>query len=92
MPEIARDCRWFYRARAAARPPDASLSAAGRVQVPRLYGMYLENLFVPLFEVSVNPESDPKLHLMLQQTVPPRAATRHATRARVPDASLRPAA
>ena len=104
MPEIARDCRWFYRARAAARPPDASLSAAGRVQVPRLYGMYhakgmlpnfkafLENLFVPLFEVSVNPESHPKLHLMLQQTVPPRAATRHATRARVPDASLRPAA
>jgi len=51
------------------------------IQVPRLYGMYhakgmlpnfkafLENLFVPLFEVSVNPESHPKLHLMLQQTV-----------------------
>ena len=43
-------------------------------------------------QVTLDPGKSPKLHLMLQQTVPPRAATRHATRARVPDASLRPAA
>ena len=51
------------------------------IQVPRLYGMYkergllnsfqelLDNLFAPLFEVSIDPNSHPKLHLMLQQVV-----------------------
>lgn len=51
------------------------------IQVPRLYGMYqssrslrtfgemLDNIFVPLFEVTNDPSSHPKLHLMLQQVV-----------------------
>ena len=51
------------------------------IQVPRLYGMYqanrllrtfaemLDNLFTPLFEVSIDPTSHPKLHLLLQQVV-----------------------
>ena len=51
------------------------------VQIPRLYGMYhgngtlrtfrefLENIFMPLFEVSVDPATHPKLHLLLQQIV-----------------------
>jgi len=51
------------------------------VQIPRLYGLYhatgtlqnfeqmLENIFLPLFEVSIDPASHPKLHLMLQQVV-----------------------
>ena len=66
--------------RAAPRPAsrDARIS---RPQVPRLYGMYkergllnsfqelLDDLFAPLFEVSIDPNSHPKLHLMLQQVV-----------------------
>ena len=59
------------------------------IQVPRLYGMYqssrslrtfgemLDNIFVPLFEVTNDPSSHPKLHLMLQHTVitlPPAAS------------------
>ena len=51
------------------------------IQIPRLYGIYyangtlrtfrefLENIFAPLFEVSVDPTTHPKLHLLLQQTV-----------------------
>ena len=46
---------------------------------PWLYGMYqsnrllrtfaemLDNLFAPLFEVSIDPTTHPKLHLLLQQ-------------------------
>ena len=77
--------RWLIQVlhsprRAAPRPAsrDARIS---RPQVPRLYGMYkergllnsfqelLDNLFAPLFEVSIDPNSHPKLHLMLQQVV-----------------------
>ena len=66
-------------------PAAPSLASADacipRPQVPRLYGMYkergllnsfqelLDNLFAPLFEVSIDPNSHPKLHLMLQQVV-----------------------
>ena len=51
------------------------------IQIPRLYGMYqsmrllrtfaemLDNIFAPLFEVSIDPASHPKLHLLLQQVV-----------------------
>ncbi|CAG6021292.1 unnamed protein product [Menidia menidia] len=51
------------------------------VQVPRLFDVYhtkkqlsnfqemLENVFTPLFEVTVNPSSHPELHLFLQQVV-----------------------
>ncbi|XP_075947054.1 AMP deaminase 2 isoform X1 [Anarhichas minor] len=51
------------------------------VQVPRLFDVYhtkkqlcnfqemLENVFVPLFEVTVNPRSHPELHLFLQHVV-----------------------
>jgi len=51
------------------------------IQIPRLYGMYhesrllrtfaemLDNIFTPLFEVSIDPSSHPKLHLLLQQVV-----------------------
>ncbi|KAL1526183.1 hypothetical protein AB1Y20_014911 [Prymnesium parvum] len=51
------------------------------IQVPRLYSMFhanrnvrtfsefLDNLFLPLFEVSADPTTHPKLHLMLRQVV-----------------------
>lgn len=51
------------------------------IQVPRLYSVYkgngtienfqqlLENIFVPLFEVTQNPQSHPKLHILLQRVV-----------------------
>ncbi|KAL1020654.1 hypothetical protein UPYG_G00002930 [Umbra pygmaea] len=51
------------------------------VQVPRLFDVYhtkkqlsnfqelLENIFLPLFEVSINPASHPELHLFLQHVV-----------------------
>jgi AMP deaminase len=51
------------------------------IQVPRLYDLYkkngnvsnfgtiLQNLFQPIFEVSVNPQSHPKLHVFLQRVI-----------------------
>ena len=51
------------------------------VQVPRLYSIYkkiglidsfqdmLDNIFLPLFEVTRDPSSDPKLHWYLKQLV-----------------------
>ena len=51
------------------------------VQIPRLFSLFqqtgslvnfeqmLRHIFVPLYEVSVDPASHPKLHLMLQQVV-----------------------
>lgn len=51
------------------------------IQIPRLYGMYqanrlvrtfaemLDNIFTPLFEVTADPATHPKLHLLLQQVV-----------------------
>uniref|UniRef100_A0A8C4ZXJ4 AMP deaminase n=1 Tax=Gadus morhua TaxID=8049 RepID=A0A8C4ZXJ4_GADMO len=51
------------------------------IQVPRLFDVYrtkkqlanfqemLENIFLPLFEVTVNPRSNPELHLFLQHVV-----------------------
>jgi AMP deaminase len=56
-------------------------NARWMIQIPRLYAVYkaankinclgdmLRNIFSVLFEVSVNPESHPKLHLFLQQCV-----------------------
>ena len=49
------------------------------LQIPRLYNVYkeqglietfsqmLENIFLPLFEVTADPESHPQLHIFLQQ-------------------------
>ncbi|XP_035376296.1 AMP deaminase 2 isoform X1 [Electrophorus electricus] len=51
------------------------------IQIPRLFDVYhtkkqlgnfqqmLENIFLPLFEVTVNPHSHPELHLFLQHVV-----------------------
>uniref|UniRef100_A0A673HUQ7 AMP deaminase n=1 Tax=Sinocyclocheilus rhinocerous TaxID=307959 RepID=A0A673HUQ7_9TELE len=51
------------------------------VQIPRLFDVYrtkqqlsnfqqmLENIFLPLFEVTINPSSHPQLHLLLQHVV-----------------------
>ncbi|KAL9269233.1 AMP deaminase-like protein [Drosera capensis] len=51
------------------------------IQIPRLYNVYkemgiatsfqnmLDNIFLPLFEVTVDPDSHPQLHLFLQQVV-----------------------
>ncbi|GMM52043.1 AMP deaminase [Starmerella bacillaris] len=51
------------------------------IQVPRLYDIYkktgiiktfseiVDNIFQPLFEVTKNPRSDPKLHVFLQRVV-----------------------
>ncbi|KHN48917.1 AMP deaminase [Glycine soja] len=55
--------------------------AASKYQLPRLYNMYkemgivtsfqnmLDNIFIPLFEVTVNPDSHPQLHVFLKQEV-----------------------
>ena len=52
------------------------------VQIPRLYDIYkaqgiienfeqlLDNIFTPLFEVTVDPASHPQLHLFLKQARP----------------------
>lgn len=49
------------------------------VQLPRLYNVYkemgivhsfqniLDNVFIPLFEVTINPNSHPQLHVFLMQ-------------------------
>ncbi|KAH1068700.1 hypothetical protein GYH30_006323, partial [Glycine max] len=51
------------------------------IQLPRLYNVYkemgivtsfqnmLDNIFIPLFEVTVNPDSHPQLHVFLKQVV-----------------------
>lgn len=51
------------------------------IQLPRLYNIYkemgivtsfqniLDNIFIPLFEVTVDPDSHPQLHLFLKQVV-----------------------
>ncbi|KAJ8753933.1 hypothetical protein K2173_000187 [Erythroxylum novogranatense] len=51
------------------------------IQLPRLYNVYkemgivtsfqniLDNIFIPLFEVSVDPDSHPQLHVFLKQVV-----------------------
>ncbi|KAG0496360.1 hypothetical protein HPP92_001051 [Vanilla planifolia] len=51
------------------------------IQIPRLYNVYkemgivtsfqnlLDNIFVPLFEVTVDPDSHPQLHVFLRQVV-----------------------
>ncbi|KAJ6847056.1 AMP deaminase-like [Iris pallida] len=51
------------------------------IQIPRLYNIYkemgivtsfqniLDNIFLPLFEVTVNPDSHPQLHVFLKQVV-----------------------
>jgi AMP deaminase len=51
------------------------------IQIPRLYNLYklnnscctfadlLKNIFQPLFEVTQNPQSHPKLHIFLQRVV-----------------------
>ncbi|GAB4833967.1 hypothetical protein Ancab_032217 [Ancistrocladus abbreviatus] len=51
------------------------------IQIPRLYNVYkemgiatsfqnmLDNIFIPLFEVTVDPDSHPHLHLFLKQVV-----------------------
>ncbi|CAL9099383.1 unnamed protein product [Musa textilis] len=51
------------------------------IQLPRLYNVYkemgivtsfqnmLDNIFLPLFEVTVNPDSHPQLHVFLKQVV-----------------------
>ncbi|KAK4483781.1 hypothetical protein RD792_010985 [Penstemon davidsonii] len=51
------------------------------IQLPRLYNIYkemgivtsfqniLDNIFLPLFEVTVNPDSHPQLHVFLKQVV-----------------------
>ncbi|VFQ95219.1 unnamed protein product [Cuscuta campestris] len=58
-----------------------SENAVWLIQLPRLYNIYrsmgtvtsfqniLDNLFIPLFEVTVNPNSHPQLHLFLMQVV-----------------------
>ena len=56
----------------------ALLTDACAVQIPRLYDIYkaqglidnfeqlLDNIFTPLFEVTVDPNSHPQLHLFLK--------------------------
>lgn len=58
-----------------------STNAVWLIQLPRLYNVYknmgivtsfqniLDNVFIPLFEVTVDPNSHPQLHLFLMQVV-----------------------
>jgi AMP deaminase len=58
-----------------------SENAVWLIQLPRLYNVYksmgtvtsfqniLDNLFIPLFEVSIDPNSHPQLHVFLMQVV-----------------------
>nr|XP_043607645.1 probable AMP deaminase isoform X2 [Erigeron canadensis] len=58
-----------------------SENAVWLIQLPRLYNIYksmgtvtsfqniLDNVFIPLFEVSVDPKSHPQLHVFLMQVV-----------------------
>ncbi|KAL4569576.1 hypothetical protein LXL04_025217 [Taraxacum kok-saghyz] len=58
-----------------------SENAVWLIQLPRLYNIYksmgtvtsfqniLDNVFIPLFEVSVDPDSHPQLHIFLMQVV-----------------------
>ncbi|KAJ4840242.1 hypothetical protein Tsubulata_033901 [Turnera subulata] len=58
-----------------------SENAVWLIQLPRLYNVYkqmgtvnsfqniLDNVFIPLFEVTVNPSSHPHLHMFLMQVV-----------------------
>ena len=51
------------------------------VQIPRLYNVYkeqglvenflqmIENIFLPLFQATADPESHPQLHIFLQQVL-----------------------
>jgi AMP deaminase len=67
--------RWFYNNRL------AHPNVRWMIQVPRLYSIYkknnqvqsfqelLENIFLPLFEVSIHPESNPELHYFLETIV-----------------------
>ncbi|XP_052172872.1 probable AMP deaminase isoform X2 [Diospyros lotus] len=79
-----------------------SKNAVWLIQLPRLYNVYkgmgtvtsfqniLDNMFIPLFEVTVNPNSHPHLHLFLMQVVgfdlvddeskPERRPTKHMTK------------
>nr|KJB36934.1 hypothetical protein B456_006G183500 [Gossypium raimondii] len=72
------------------------------IQIPRLYNVYkemgivtsfqniLDNIFIPLFEVTVDPDSHPQLHVFLKQVVgldlvddeskPERRPTKHMPR------------
>ena len=56
-----------------------SENAIWLIQFPRLYNVYkemgivtsfqniLDNIFIPLFEVTVDPDSHPQLHVFLKQ-------------------------
>lgn len=58
-----------------------SNNAVWLIQLPRLYNVYktmgivtsfqniLDNVFIPLFEVTINPNSHPQLHVFLKQVV-----------------------
>ncbi|KAK9839161.1 hypothetical protein WJX74_010777 [Apatococcus lobatus] len=83
------------------------------IQLPRLYDVYkasgiidnfeqlLDNIFVPLFEVTLDPNSHPQLHLFLKQVVgfdmvddeskPERRPTKHMMTARQWDLKFNPA-
>ncbi|KPP73986.1 AMP deaminase 2-like [Scleropages formosus] len=72
---------WDKLARWAVRHKVYSDNVRWLVQVPRLFDVYrtknqlanfqemLENIFLPLFEVTINPSSHPELHLFLQHVV-----------------------
>ncbi|XP_067383217.1 AMP deaminase 2 isoform X2 [Channa argus] len=72
---------WDKLAKWAVRHQVYSDNVRWLVQVPRLFDVYhtkkqlsnfqemLENIFTPLFEVTVNPSSHPDLHLFLQHVV-----------------------
>uniref|UniRef100_A0A3B4U005 AMP deaminase n=1 Tax=Seriola dumerili TaxID=41447 RepID=A0A3B4U005_SERDU len=72
---------WDKLAKWAVKHQVYSTNVRWLVQVPRLFDVYhtkkqlcnfqemLENVFMPLFEVTVNPGSHPELHLFLQHVV-----------------------
>ena len=71
------------RERAPWGSPAHTLADICAAQIPRLYDIYkaqglidnfeqlLDNIFTPLFEVTVDPNSPPQLHLFLKPASPP---------------------
>lgn len=76
---IANFCVIFLRSRCFFRNLLITFCMAFMFQLPRLYNVYkemgivtsfqniLDNIFLPLFEVTVDPDSHPQLHVFLKQ-------------------------
>jgi AMP deaminase len=79
--------RWFVQHQVLSTDPSTGASTdhvRWVIQIPRLWQVFcgkpgcfgtfaemLENIFAPLFEVTLDPSSHPELHLLLRHVPPP---------------------